>query len=140
MELKRLKQNRLGFSDANQTVSHYTQAMIYDFRIIEDFLRKRRHSNSLIIILGDHQPSLAASQNKSLVPLHILTRDVSLSKAIKKYGFTKGLTHGKNINHNLNHEGLFSMLVSAMIVRDSQIAEPFVRFFPKGIQISGLNR
>jgi hypothetical protein len=72
----------------------YLAALRYVLRSIEEYLVHRLDDDSLVIILGDHQPplTLAASTRNRAVPVHVLSRDHALIERFATEGFKPGMT------------------------------------------------
>lgn len=72
----------------------YAATIRYVIDSLGNYLSKRLADDSLIILLGDHQPPLtiaAASRNKA-VPIHVLSRDPALLEPFRKAGYAEGMT------------------------------------------------
>ncbi len=71
----------------------YIAAMRYSLDALEKFLTQRLTDDTLVIVLGDHQPPLnvaAATRNKA-VPIHVLSRDPQLIAPFRAQGFVDGI-------------------------------------------------
>jgi hypothetical protein len=71
----------------------YIRSIAYDFEIIGQFIEQFLTDDSLIIVLGDHQPVIEVSGNESdhRVPIHIFSRDKSLVEPFMARGYVPGL-------------------------------------------------
>jgi hypothetical protein len=72
----------------------YVATIRYVLDAISNYLVKRLADDSLIIVIGDHQPPLtiaAASRNKA-VPIHVLSRDPALLEPFRQAGYVAGMT------------------------------------------------
>lgn len=75
----------------------YLAAIRYVLESLENYLVERLADDSLVIILGDHQPPLtfaAATRNKA-VPIHVLSRDPKLLEPFRRAGYASGLVPGR---------------------------------------------
>jgi hypothetical protein len=72
----------------------YVATIRYVLEALDNYLVKRLADDSLIIVIGDHQPPLtiaAASRNKA-VPIHVLSRDPALLEPFRQSGYAAGMT------------------------------------------------
>jgi hypothetical protein len=72
----------------------YLHSLDYEFAMLGDYLAKYVKADSLIIILGDHQPNLQLTGPGEpwSVPVHIISRNSRLLEPFRKRGYTPGLT------------------------------------------------
>ena len=72
----------------------YLRSLDYEFATLGDYLAKYVTADTLIILMGDHQPNLqltGAGQPWS-VPVHVISRNPRLLDPFRKRGYTPGLT------------------------------------------------
>jgi hypothetical protein len=72
----------------------YAATIRYVLEALSNYLVNRLADDSLIIVIGDHQPPLtiaAASRNKA-VPIHVLSRDPALLEPFRRAGYVAGMT------------------------------------------------
>ncbi len=72
----------------------YVGTIRYTLDAIGNYLSRRLADDSLVIVLGDHQPPLtiaAASRNRA-VPIHVLSRDPALLEPFRRAGYAAGMT------------------------------------------------
>ncbi len=76
-----------------QYVEGYVVSEEYALAVIADYLAKYIPDDSLVVIVGDHQPRYPIREDgeSSAVPMHILSRDPRMVEAFSRYGFTPGL-------------------------------------------------
>ncbi|MFP4376499.1 MAG: hypothetical protein ACLFP4_05600 [Spirochaetales bacterium] len=69
----------------------YTTGIDYTLRSVVDFLTQVDDS-PLAVIIGDHQPRIPVSESDATfsVPVHVLSRDVSVVAPFAAYGFREG--------------------------------------------------
>ena len=79
--------------DLENAAEAYVTSVVYDFKVLTEFLTHRVDRDALIIILGDHQPNLKiAGENQPWsVPVHILSRNPDFVRPFIQRGFTPGL-------------------------------------------------
>ncbi len=71
----------------------YLHSLDYEFAMLGDYLAKYLKADSLIIIMGDHQPNLQITGPGEpwTVPVHIISRNSRLLEPFQKRGYTPGL-------------------------------------------------
>jgi phosphoglycerol transferase MdoB-like AlkP superfamily enzyme len=81
------------YRDLDELSSWYLAAVRYELNVLEGFLTRYVPENSVVILLGDHQPpKLATHDNTSwAVPMHVLSQRSDLVRAFETLGFEPGL-------------------------------------------------
>ncbi|MBT8371590.1 MAG: sulfatase-like hydrolase/transferase [Deltaproteobacteria bacterium] len=79
--------------DLSNASEAYVAAIRYDLNVIAKFIRGYLKDNSLIIILGDHQPNVQITGKARLwsVPVHVISRNRDLLQPFRSRGYTPGL-------------------------------------------------
>ncbi|MBI5552478.1 MAG: hypothetical protein HY911_13305 [Desulfobacterales bacterium] len=79
----------------------YLRSLDYEFQTIGDYLAKYVGPNTLIIIMGDHQPNLQLTDTGEpwSVPVHVLSRNPRLLEPFRKRGYTPGLIPDQPLPH-----------------------------------------
>jgi hypothetical protein len=79
--------------DLSNASQAYVTAIIYEFNVITDFIKSYLSDDSLIFILGDHQPNvqITGKDQPWSVPIHVISRDRELLEPFYKRGYTPGL-------------------------------------------------
>jgi hypothetical protein len=79
----------------------YMRSLDYEFTILGDYLKRYITANTLIIIMGDHQPNvqLTGPGTSWSVPVHVISRDPRLLKPFRKRGYTPGLMPSQPLPH-----------------------------------------
>jgi hypothetical protein len=95
------------FANASQA---YIDSIVYDLDVLERYLRDFVDDESLIIILGDHQPVAEVNGHSAAkgVPVHVLSRRAALLEPFLRRGYTRGMRP----RLDGPHAGLDSFLVS----------------------------
>lgn len=72
----------------------YLDTIIYDFEVLRRYLASELHNDTLVIIVGDHQPPGAAAHGSSDygVPIHVLSRKAALVAPFLARGYAAGMT------------------------------------------------
>jgi phosphatidylglycerophosphate synthase len=78
------------FSNASEP---YIASITYDLRVLQRYLIDFIKDDSLVIILGDHQPVSELTENSSswAVPVHVLSRDPALVEPFVTRGYARGM-------------------------------------------------
>jgi hypothetical protein len=79
----------------------YVTSIIYDFKVLVEFLAQMIDDHALIIILGDHQPNLRITGENQpwSVPVHIITRNPDFIGPFIHRGYTPGLIPSQPLPH-----------------------------------------
>lgn len=122
------------------TLKNYFDHMVYDIKVIQDYIIKSAPENSIIIIVGDHQPALLSNvETHGLeTPIHILSKDHSFVESFKDYGFVSGLSKDLEEKGSIRHEAIFSMLVRVLAKHYGDNANSLPPYHPNGIPLSML--
>ena len=81
------------YSDLRELSTWYVEAFRYELDVVEGFLLSYVPENSLVIVVGDHQPpKLVTHDNDSwAVPIHVFSKREELVRAFDPLGFEEGL-------------------------------------------------
>ena len=79
--------------DLSNASEGYVTAMIYDLKVITEFIMRYLTDNALIIVLGDHQPNVQITGENQpwSVPVHVISRNEALLEPFRKRGYSPGL-------------------------------------------------
>jgi hypothetical protein len=71
----------------------YLTSLIYDFDVLRTYLSERLAGGTLVILIGDHQPSAEITDDDPShgVPIHALSRDHALVERFVEAGFARGM-------------------------------------------------
>lgn len=112
----------------------------YEWTVLSRYLCTQAPANSLVVVVGDHQPYLA-DRTSFATPLHILSRDAALVRRFEAYGLQPGLQPSPS-GDTLSHAGLYSMLVRTLTAHDQAeigSASPSLPpYLPSGIEQAAL--
>lgn len=86
------------FHDASEA---YITSIVYDLEVMRRYLQEFVTDDSLVILLGDHQPipEVAGASPSFSVPVHVLSRDPSLLAPFRARGYTTGMRPSKGAPH-----------------------------------------
>lgn len=98
----------------------YVAAMRYELTVIGEYLRRFIDEQSLVVVLGDHQPysGITGKGKPWSVPVHVISRRAELLEPFRNRGYTPGLIP----RQPPPHQGLESFLPG--ILEDFSPAAP----------------
>ncbi len=114
----------------------FLRHIAYEVDVAQKALRDLVPRNSLVILMGDHQPPLLPTETFG-VPIHVLSTDPDLVAPFRRQGFTEGLLLPPE-PVRWKHEGLFSLLVRSLSEASGITPPPPLR--PAGVSRSVLAR
>jgi hypothetical protein len=122
----------------------YFQSVEYEWRVLTEFLEADPSQDIVVVVMGDHQPRLESNPPGEVTmntPVHILSKDPAFVASFAQVGAQRGLSADPTLHPPLQHEGLFSLLVSrlAALYGDEQ-SQGRATWSPDGAELSGLNR
>ncbi len=81
------------YRDLRELSTWYVEAFRYELDILEGFLLDYVPENSLVIVVGDHQPPKLVTHNNDswAVPMHVFSKRPELVQAFAALGFREGL-------------------------------------------------
>jgi hypothetical protein len=81
------------YRDLMELSTWYVAAVSYELDVLEGFLLQYVPENSLVVIVGDHQPPKLATHDSDswAVPMHVLSRREELVAPFGALGFREGL-------------------------------------------------
>ncbi len=79
----------------------YLAAIRYVLRVITEYLVQFIDDETLVVVVGDHQPKFPITERGSplSVPVHVLSRDRSLIEPLYGYGYVESLIPSQNPPH-----------------------------------------
>jgi hypothetical protein len=84
----RLPIDRIGLSDTQQG---YAQSIQYALRALYSFVEHYGNKNTVLIVLGDHQPSRVADHPGHDVPITIVAHDPKVISRLSSWDWTNGM-------------------------------------------------
>ncbi len=107
----------------------------HTWKVLADYLRSRAPQNSLVLVVGDHQPYFG--EGPPSTPVHVLSRDSVLVQRFHQYGFASGLRPSSRAD-TLRHAGLYSLLTRTITAHEQSGAghpsSPLPPYRPEGVQ------
>jgi phosphatidylglycerophosphate synthase len=87
----RLPIDRSGLTDTQQG---YAESIRYALRALYSFVDRYGNKNTVLIVLGDHQPSRVVEQADHDVPTTIIAHDPNVIRRLSGWGWTNGMLPG----------------------------------------------
>jgi phosphatidylglycerophosphate synthase len=84
----RLAVDRTGLTDTQQG---YARSIQYSLRTLYSFIGRYGNKNTVLIVLGDHQPSRVVEQANHEVPITIIAHDPKVIRRLAGWGWTNGM-------------------------------------------------
>lgn len=84
----RLPIDRAGLSDAQEG---YAKSIQYSLRTLYSFVERYGNKNTVLLVLGDHQPSRVIPQANHEVPMTIIAHDPKVIRRLSGWGWTDGM-------------------------------------------------
>ncbi len=78
------------FANASEA---YVRSINYDFEVLKRYICDYVHDDSLVILLGDHQPvgEVSGPQAGRGVPVHVISRDPAFVEPFLARGYVRGI-------------------------------------------------
>ena len=106
------------------TPQRFLRHIAYEWQVMRQYLRTAVPPNSLVVIMGDHQPPLLPTETFG-VPMHVLSRDAALVEPFDASGYVPGLLLDDG-SPRRTHAGLYSEWVRAL----TRVNHPEHRLLP----------
>lgn len=116
--------------------SRYLDVVRYEFGVVDHFLRTQADSNSIFVIIGDHQPpELGMSWRYNFsTPVHIVTRDTAFLQGFKEARFEPGMYPQPKGNEPIQHEAMFSLFVTRLLQQYGS-GHPSLEWINEGLRV-----
>ena len=78
------------FTDAHEA---YVRSVVYDFEVIRRYVERFLNDDSLVVVLGDHQPVVEISGDERArgVPVHVFSKNKAFVEAFLRRGYVPGM-------------------------------------------------
>jgi hypothetical protein len=80
--------DRTGLTDAQEG---YAKSIQYSLRTLYSFIERYGNKNTVLLVLGDHQPSRVIPQANHEVPMTIIAHDPKVIDRVSSWGWTDGM-------------------------------------------------
>lgn len=83
----------ISWPDLQNAGEAYLRSLNYEFTLLADYLARYVRADTLIVIIGDHQPNvqLTGPGEPWSVPVHVVSRDPRLLEPFRRRGYSPGL-------------------------------------------------
>jgi phosphatidylglycerophosphate synthase len=97
LPFKRAYTNWPNFTNAAEP---YLDSILYDLQVLDSYLTSFIDDDSLVILLGDHQPVSEITEDSLswAVPVHVISRDANLVAPFVAHGYASGMIPNRNSN------------------------------------------
>jgi hypothetical protein len=92
----------VSWSHLEDAAEAYSKSIEYDLHVLENYFTQFIHDDTLLIVLGDHQPNQAITGPDNLtwsVPMHIISRKRDFIEPFERRGFTPGMVPRQPLPH-----------------------------------------
>lgn len=139
---------------------NYMNAVDYELRMLTELILSEPDDETIYILVGDHQPPrVSRNEDGFETPIHIISRNPGFVDQFEQVGFVPGLrVDGTTVELNgdpakaiqslldrepiLHHEGLYSLLVRALLAEyglpPANLAANLPEYLPNGVQLDSL--
>jgi hypothetical protein len=119
-------------------ISDYAKAVHYDLSALIQFITNVPDSNTIFILIGDHQPPLITSTKDGFeTPVHIISRNKDFTRAFMQFGFREGMKADEKAIP-IRHEGIYSMFMREFVHCYGTDHSPLPGYRPYGINVNGI--
>ncbi|MEO8466171.1 MAG: sulfatase-like hydrolase/transferase [Gammaproteobacteria bacterium] len=93
----------------------YADSFVYTFTYLSGYLRERMSADTVLILLGDHQPAASVTGEGARwdVPVHVVTRNADIAAALLAAGFLEGVDLPANSHSSRKMHELAPVLLHA---------------------------
>jgi hypothetical protein len=99
----------------NPRITDYAKAVHYDVSALLQFITQVPDSNSIFILIGDHQPPVITSADDGFeTPVHIICRNKEFISSFMQFGFREGMIADEKAVP-IRHEGIYSMFMREFV-------------------------
>ncbi|MEE9167066.1 MAG: sulfatase-like hydrolase/transferase [Candidatus Neomarinimicrobiota bacterium] len=114
----------------------YVDHISYQFQVIGNYVVEKAPENSIVLIMGDHQPPvLTGTDSGHKTPIHIISRDRGFINSFGAYGFVPGGYKDPHQAGSIKHEAVFSMVIRSLVNHNGT-----VEYLPDGLPLSVLRQ
>lgn len=92
----------VSWSNLDDAAEAYCTSIAYDLKVLDNYLTQFIDDDSLIILVGDHQPNQAITGPENLtwsVPIHVISRNREFVEPFVRRGYTPGMVPKQPMPH-----------------------------------------
>ncbi len=133
---KKYDQSDYDFEVTKMVNDSYFPSIRYQISMAVDFITRQMDDNTLILIMGDHQPPLVTTPTSgNETPIHLISKNENLLKPYMEYGFEKGLKVSQLEKDNVSHPGMYYAVLRSLIQSCSEDGTALPDYLPKGMEL-----
>ena len=96
---------------------NFLRLLHYDLEIFRRYITREIPKNSVVIIVGDHQPPLVTNSAHGLQTIiHIISKDQDFVRQFSRDGFTPGFLKPVDAGETITHEEIYPILMEHLSV------------------------
>ncbi len=119
----------------------YWPAIKYQISFLSDFIKNKLNDDSIVILIGDHQPPLITNAKSGYeTPVHIISKDAEFLETLNEYHFEDGLQVEEREKNNVTHPGMYYILLRSLIKRFGKKNADLIPYLKNGILLNQLNK
>jgi hypothetical protein len=98
--------------DFENAADGYITSIIYDMNVLKTYIAQYIHDDSLVILLGDHQPvrEVSGGDENRAVPVHVISRDPTFIEPFVARGYVRGMRPRMDDQHPPMEQFLTNLL------------------------------
>ena len=117
----------------------YFKSIIYQLKMLEQFILKKVDQNSIVVLIGDHNPAgmeykLWKIYNKFATQIHVFSKDKAFTDSFLEYNFDAGMHIDINKNKLMKHEGFYSLFQRMLIKHYGKNGAILPDYLPNGLE------
>jgi phosphoglycerol transferase MdoB-like AlkP superfamily enzyme len=113
---------------------NYLQAVNHTFVSLEAFITSLEEKNSVIVLIGDHQPPAVSRHDDGFgTMVHIISQDIDLLDSFEEFGFVNGWVL-ENTRPVIRHEGFYSLFIRNFVAQYGENPWNTPPYLPNGSQ------
>ena len=117
----------------------YYKTIVYQLEMLKDFITNKVDSNSVVVLIGDHNPAgmeykLWKIYNRFATQIHVFSKDQNFTNSFLEYEFDKGMHIDTSKNLLMNHEGFYSLFQRNLIKNYGKKGAPLPEYMVKGLE------
>jgi hypothetical protein len=96
----------------DEAADGYVTSIMYDMTVLKSYITQFINDDSLVILLGDHQPvrEVSGGEENHAVPVHVVSRDPTFIEPFVRRGYVRGMRPRMDDQHPPMEEFLPNLL------------------------------
>ena len=122
-----------------ESIDRYQKSITYELKVVTNFIKEKIDSNSIVVLLGDHQPPTLEYKiwnysDDAATPFHIISKDSVFVNSFLEYGLQTGIKVDISDKKYLNHQGVYSLFLRQLIKNYGEEGAELPQYFPNGLE------